>query len=60
MDCPDPGFLVIFNVVVFLTTSEFTVAFWVSYGFIHFAYLMLVISCSAMPKAKMRLYWDIP
>ena len=53
-------FLVIFNVVVFLTTSEFTVAFWVSYGFIHFAYLMLVISCSAMPKAKNAVVLGYP
>jgi len=45
-------FVVVFNVVVFQLNSTYTDAFWVSYGFIHLAYLMLVLSVATMLKVK--------
>ena len=37
-------FLIVFNVTVFLLIREYTVAFWVSYAFITFSYIMMIIS----------------
>ncbi|CAG7653998.1 hypothetical protein PAECIP111802_05646 [Paenibacillus allorhizosphaerae] len=53
-------FVVILNIIIFLINTNFTTTFWVSYGFIHFAYLMLVISSSSMPKAKNELVFGYP
>ncbi|WP_438445111.1 hypothetical protein [Gorillibacterium sp. sgz5001074] len=53
-------FVIVFNAVIFLIMKEFTTAFWVSYGFIHFAYLMFVLSTITMPKVKSSLVFGYP
>jgi hypothetical protein len=50
----------VFNVIVFLLAQTFTTAFWVSYGFIHFSYLMFVLSAVTMPKVKDSLVLGYP
>lgn len=53
-------FLGVFNIIVFSTTTEFTTAFWVSYFFIHFSYLMLIISCLTLVKVNSRVVFGYP
>lgn len=53
-------FVVVFNVIIFLINTTFTTAFWVSYGFIHFSYFMLVLSSLTLPKAKNSLILGYP
>lgn len=53
-------FIVVFNIIVFLIISSFTIAFWISYCFIHFAYLMLIVSTSSMPKVKNSIVLGFP
>jgi len=46
-------FLVIFNAVFFVTIGfDHKVSVWISYGFIHFAYLMLLITPALIRKGK--------
>lgn len=45
-------FLIVFNAVVFLLTNEYTPAFWISYVFINFSYIMMIMSPVFMPKTK--------
>lgn len=45
-------FIAVFNAVVFLVSSNFTPTFWISWGFIHLAYLMLTVSPLAVPQGK--------
>ena len=48
-------FLILFNTFFFLLgEAEPRAAVWVSYGFIHFAYLMLIISPALIRKGKSR------
>lgn len=46
-------FLIVFNVVFFvLTGTEHSATVWISYGFIHFAYLMLLITPFLIRKSS--------
>ena len=46
-------FLIIFNAVFFIVGgAEHNIAVWISYGFIHFAYLMLLITPILIRKSK--------
>jgi hypothetical protein len=46
-------FLIIFNAVFFVAGGfEHNVSVWISYGFIHFAYLMLLITSALIRKGK--------
>jgi len=46
-------FLAIFNVIFFLAGGvEHNVSVWISYGFIHFAYFMLLITAKLITKGK--------
>jgi hypothetical protein len=45
-------FLVVFNVCFFMVIKAFTSSFWVSYAFICFSYILLVLSIVLMPKRK--------
>lgn len=49
-----------FNIAVFLAVQTFTATFWASYGFIHFSYLMLVVSFSTIPKVKGSVVFGYP
>jgi hypothetical protein len=53
-------FVAVLNFIIFLINTKFTTTFWVSYGFIHFAYLIFVISSSTIPKAKNSLVLGYP
>lgn len=53
-------FIIVFNVVVFLIIEDFTMSFWVSYGFIHFAYLMLLFSSLSSPRVKDKFVFGYP
>jgi hypothetical protein len=53
-------FIVVFNIIVFLINSVFTSTFWVSYGFIHFSYLMLVLSTTKWLKVKNSVVLGYP
>jgi len=53
-------FIVLFNVILFLTTKEHSIAFWISYGFIHFSYFMLLISIATVPKVKGSAVFGFP
>ena len=49
----DLVFLVIFNVLFFvLGGAEHNVSVWVSYGFVHFAYFMLLLTPALIHKGK--------
>ena len=46
-------FLIVFNVVFFITdTTKSNVSVWISYGIIHFAYFMLLITPKLIRKGK--------
>ncbi len=49
----DSIFVIIFNVVFFvLGGSDHTASVWISYGFIHFAYLMVILTPALTHKTK--------
>lgn len=56
----DAIFLIIFNVIVFLLIQEHTTVFWISYGFIHFSYIMLIVSSAFTPKTRNGLVFGYP
>ena len=46
-------FLILFNVLFFLLGGNRPIAsIWISYGFIHFAYLQILVIPSIVPKSK--------
>lgn len=53
-------FIVLFNLILFLTTKEQSMAFWISYGFIHFSYFMLLISIATIPNVKGTVVFGFP
>ncbi len=56
----DTIFLIVFNIIVFLLIYEHTAVFWISYVFIHFSYIMLVISSGFIPKTRNALVFGYP
>ena len=53
-------FLVVFNAFFFLLVKEFTTSVWISYGFIHFAYFMLLITGTLVRKGKSESVFTFP
>jgi hypothetical protein len=54
-------FIIIFNIVFFLIGGfEHKVSAWISYGFIHFAYLMLLITPRLIREAKSAAVFEFP
>jgi len=55
-------FLVVFNLLFFLfiDTSNFNTTIWISYGFIHFAYLLLLLTPFMVRKSSVSTNYRRP
>ena len=53
-------FLVVFNAFFFLLVREFTASVWISYGFVHFAYFMLLATGQLVKAGKSESVFTYP
>ena len=53
--------LILFNAVFFVADGiEYTASAWISYGFIHFAYFMLILARKMAPKGNNMFILKLP